>query len=977
MARKEIPRELSIYINDKAVVNSLAGITREISRTNNEMRNLNRNSETYTEDMATLRGNLANLTEQQAEFRNEIRNTSEAMDEGTGSFSKFKDGLLSGDFESAKAGLLGIKAQMAGLVTTSLAFIATPIGLAITALAGIAYATKQWYDYNESIKESTRLIENLTGKTGQAVADIRNNVQALSDTFKVEFKDLANAVDNLMDTGVAKDELEALDKIKNGLLTAPDANEFIASLESTALVAKQVGMDLEEVIALKQEIEDTGIDPEKTFGALQKASKSLAEQSDALKIKLTDALGSAFTNDVLNKIKSGEITTVQALTAIGEKSKEVGLNQKQQADLTTALFGKAGIAAGGLETITNSLTNAQRRQTAELTPLQKATQELADSQIDLKTAQDDLLRSEGFEEWKTSLLVNFNQVKKGFYDLIYEITNGFGSVEDKIKATAESQGLQQYANDSIKTFEDYAERRKKSMGAMYDFEKVKEEHLSSLRQSLSNASGFDATEEQQEQQKRFEAAIDAVRVYKGKEKEINKKATDDEIRDASEAFDKKKKLDDDAKRAKEKARQDEKTAQEKAAKEELDRYLALAKAKADLAKAEINFFIANNKTKIDSTKALTPEIIAEEENRLRTIQDKQLLAIDEENVEKAKKAAADAKSAEELAAIIETIGIDYETKRIELIAQTDAQILANKNTLAEQDKQLKAEQLVADNELALMEATNKFDADRIKQKQDYDAQIADYKDLLNRKIITKAEFDKFEAAANKQQDEINRQRQFAQTQEVLGGLNTLAGALGEMFGQSKELAIVQANISGAQAVLSIWAAPSALPQPFDSILKGVLTAATVIQTASQIKTITKQKAPKKPKFFDGGHTGSYAVGYDQYGKIVGDVHEEEYVIPKAMTQSPRYANTIAWLEAERTGKKTGKFADGGPSSTNVIPETVMAENDSEMKGLMRALLHRLDNPVSPILSVGYNDAKAIQDLNNERASSEQNATVNE
>jgi hypothetical protein len=51
MARREIPREISIYINDRQVVNSFAGINRAISQTNNEIRNLNRNSDTYNEDL--------------------------------------------------------------------------------------------------------------------------------------------------------------------------------------------------------------------------------------------------------------------------------------------------------------------------------------------------------------------------------------------------------------------------------------------------------------------------------------------------------------------------------------------------------------------------------------------------------------------------------------------------------------------------------------------------------------------------------------------------------------------------------------------------------------------------------------------------------------------------------------------------------------------------------------------------------------
>jgi hypothetical protein len=42
MAGENINRRLNIYINDKEVVNSLSGITREMGKTRNELKNLNK-----------------------------------------------------------------------------------------------------------------------------------------------------------------------------------------------------------------------------------------------------------------------------------------------------------------------------------------------------------------------------------------------------------------------------------------------------------------------------------------------------------------------------------------------------------------------------------------------------------------------------------------------------------------------------------------------------------------------------------------------------------------------------------------------------------------------------------------------------------------------------------------------------------------------------------------------------------------------
>jgi hypothetical protein len=59
MAGENINRRLNIYINDKEVVNSLSGITREMGKTRNELKNLNKNSADYDSDVARLTKHLS------------------------------------------------------------------------------------------------------------------------------------------------------------------------------------------------------------------------------------------------------------------------------------------------------------------------------------------------------------------------------------------------------------------------------------------------------------------------------------------------------------------------------------------------------------------------------------------------------------------------------------------------------------------------------------------------------------------------------------------------------------------------------------------------------------------------------------------------------------------------------------------------------------------------------------------------------
>lgn len=336
----------------------------------------------------------------------------------TGAFEEIKNGNITGGFATLKNGIISTTRAM-------LAFIATPIGAAIAGITGIALATKEVFDYNNSIKENIKLIENLTGKTGEVADEIRNKISGISETFGLEFKGIANAVDNLIDTGVAKNELEALEQIKKGLAKAPDKNEFISSLESSALTAKQVGLELNEVISAKESIESRGIDGEAVFGSLQKATQKLAEGGAGLKESLTNAFGSAFSDEILSKVKSGELTTSQALEKINQKSKELSLNQTQQANLQIDLFGKQSLAAGGFEQIIGVINDVTKKNQQPLSETQKKTLELANANEQLATAKDKALKSDSVLSFQKNLEIFWIKAQTIWYGFIDVITEAY------------------------------------------------------------------------------------------------------------------------------------------------------------------------------------------------------------------------------------------------------------------------------------------------------------------------------------------------------------------------------------------------------------------------------------------------------------------------------------------------------------------------------------------------------------------------
>ena len=154
-------------------------------------------------------------------------------------------------------------------------------------------------------------------------------------------------------------------------------------------------------------------------------------------------------------------------------------------------------------------------------------------------------------------------------------------------------------------------------------------------------------------------------------------------------------------------------------------------------------------------------------------------------------------------------------------------------------------------------------------------------------------------------------------------------------------------------------------------------AAAGITTIAQVGKIASAKPPKKPKFFYGGSTGTNAaLGYDEFGPVTGYVHKNEYVIPEVMTQDPRFANTITWLEANRQSKMRG-YVDGGATSPGVVgAENPQMNNETaQMNNLLVALLNRLENPIAPNLVIGYKDVENLEDMKTDITSASQNGTI--
>ena len=1021
MSKDNVTRRVSIFVNGKEVENSLKGVEGAMAQVRNRLRLLNTDSETYDKDSKELAKTMTDLRDRQSQYREELGLTNQTMKQSgemagglRGSLTGLWDSLLSGDLQGAKEGISSITSGMGGLLKSSLAFIATPIGAAIAGLAGLAAGAKALFDYNQGLVKMNTELEAL-GVNASEISKVRDEISATAETFDKDFKEIAVAASSLSKTyGISMSEANKI--ISDGLAEGGAQNtEFLQSLSEYDSFFASAGYSAQQFKDIVNTGYEFGVYTDKLPDALKEADLSLKENTKSTRDALVNAFGASFSDEVLNKVKTGELTTKQALEQIAIKAKESNLSQQQYAQLTADVFKGAGEDAGGAQKIFELLGASATKETEKVGVAYK---DLTSANERLNKAQSELFEIKGFGDIWTgikavsidafaSMLEYISEVKKDIQPLIDFVGIVFANAWEYTKATFSvffeliktnfkiiGNVVSTFVNFFKKIFQgDFSgaiDVIKKGFINLSNiigntFGKLKNIVLDALLGIVSNISpvlealglDVDKLKKSIEGFKSKEVKIKADVQNQTTNTTSNQTsgtggggASADALKIQQEANAK-------AQKSREDAAAKKKAAEEKAAKEEYDKAKELADAKANLAKAQLAQYIDGVRENLNKEKELTPEILALNEDRLDTIKNAQIEFNNNELARKIAdieaKALLDGTSQEVINAQKLALQLEYEDKNKQLQLDFQAQTDAEKKLYEEQQKALKAEQLLLDNELALAEATTKEEADRIKQEQSNASEKARFDKLLADKKITQEEYDRFVAASKAKQAEMDRVRDLQQLQGTLGGLNSIAGAVGELFGQSKELAIVQAGINGAMAITSILAQYPKFDGGF------AMTAAIVaagLTTVAQVAKITSAKPPKSPKFFYGGSTGSTAaLGYDEFGPVTGYVHKNEYVIPEVMTQDPRFANTIGWLEANRQSKLRG-YVDGGATSPGAVAQSAAASNETaQMNALLSALLNRLDNPVSPKLVVGYKDVEALNDMSTELTNSKQNGTI--
>lgn len=971
---KDTVRNINININGKEVVNSMSGISKALRETNRDLRNLNKNDADYTEQLKKHRDRITELKTRQSEFKNEIYDTSKAVKESTKDFNtssfsiqNFMGALTSGDLPGIREEFKQLGNGIGNLTRQSLAFIATPIGAAIAVLAGIALVTKYWYDYNTEMEKSLKVTKQFTGLAGDELEAVGVKVNGIVERTGASQKEVLTAVQALVkDFGLSYDQ--AFAKINLGYERAgASAEDFFDNTAEYSTFLAQAGYSADEFFAIMQAGAQNGVYKDKILDSIKEVDLRLKEMPKSASESLTNAFGQNFTDTITRGVKTGEITTKQALELITKEADKTGLNFQQKGQLIADVFSAAGEDAGGFEKVIASINSGLDKAGAELTELEQAQMDSVAAQDEMNQAFADLFHSTdgGFSVMKA-------QIMEGVYKGITAVVNGvidaynwFVNLYNSSSAFAGTMNtigaIGKFVFNNLMTGIKNIGEGFRGIGSIIeavfkgDFSAIptlwadtmktmKETTVANAKESAKNF--VDAWNGENTKLKTIERnVVDNVSVNGGG----SVRNTNNNSNRGSN--DKDKELEREAK----KREQDIERAKVLFAKgeQEIDALLENSRQQRENARLQ---GIAREEAEI--TNKYAKEI---EKYKGHTERIKELEAARDAEIEEAKRVRAEQYRLEK-EAIEQQNELTKKENEFERQAEEARSAEERALILLEKTREIALLELSIEQEkeLAKVEAVEGAEALKAAIREKYSLQA-------NRINET------FSAGERKLRSQQVDWTKLTEEEKLNATKNSLSGAA-EAFNEGstawKAAKIAETTITTYQSATSAFNSLSGIPI-VGPALGAVAAALAVVTGLKNIQKISQTPLNKMPtSYYFGGHTGDENgnLGGDQYGKFTGMTHANEWVSPAFMTQSPRYAPIINWLDNERQMMLNG---GGNNNNNSLIDMSALVM----LTGAVTQLNEVLANGIEAKTKIGYEEMEKLQHLEKELNQTKRNAII--
>lgn len=261
-----------------------------------------------------------------------------------GGTNTFGSSLKSLSANAASGGTL-----LTGMGNSLKAFGKTLLGLLknpyVLAIAGVVAGFKWFYDYNKGLVDASRLTKYFTGLTGDAMRSVRDNVQAVADTFGKDFNETLKTA-NAMSKNLGISVNEATDIIAKGFAAGGmNSEQYLSNLQRFAPTFQKMGMTAEQAAVAMSQIDKAGVNSQRALMAMSRASLQLRTMSDGT-AKSLNAIG-IDAQQMSQDVQSGARSVQDAMAEVARKLQETGTNSKEAAAVMKELFGARGESAIG------------------------------------------------------------------------------------------------------------------------------------------------------------------------------------------------------------------------------------------------------------------------------------------------------------------------------------------------------------------------------------------------------------------------------------------------------------------------------------------------------------------------------------------------------------------------------------------------------------------------------------------------------
>lgn len=435
--RKEIQNNLRIEEEQKGSLKqlraALSNLTAEYDRLSQAEREATKGKRLEDKINGVTKA-LKGAEEETGRYYRNVGNYDNAIKEAIGLNSDFAKTL----FEIAEGGT-GATTKIKAFGKTLLSLIKSPSFMAVAGIVGVGYAFKWWYDYNAGLVEATRLTKQLTGLSGNELKQFRNEVQAISDTFGKDFREILNTANALTrQFGISTDEAVSL--LKEGLISGADVSgAFLQNVREYSTFFKEAGLNADEFIAIVSQTNKDGLFSDKGIDAIKEATIRLREMTTATSTALENI--GLDSKQVQKDLVSGSKTIFDVIREISARLGELPENSAAVGAAIADIFGGPGEDAGlqYLKTLKDIDTSMQTviKSSGELGELQRAR---INSEIELQNAISEFADITGgtFEALQSKIKTGWNatmtdivktinsQIKrvKGMFDFVGGLMDG-------------------------------------------------------------------------------------------------------------------------------------------------------------------------------------------------------------------------------------------------------------------------------------------------------------------------------------------------------------------------------------------------------------------------------------------------------------------------------------------------------------------------------------------------------------------------